>query len=85
MQLRFSYLHNKNTLERAINHRYPLEIPSIIEFSITNDEPSDKGIPKKPNCIRMAAVETRQRITEQLQTEAFNITFFFPRDCHNDM
>ena len=82
-------LPNISILDRAINHLYPLEIPSVvdddIELNITNEpNVSDKGLIEEQKCVRKAAVEARQKLRDQLQLDAINMTFSFPRECHGD-
>ena len=73
-------LSNKNILDRAINHLYPLEIPSVAdEFNVTNNEPRpDNNGPAEPKFARKAAVEARRKLREQLQLESVNMIFSFP-------
>ena len=73
-------LTNKNILDRAINHLYPLETPSVAdEFNVTNNEPRpDNNGPAEPKFARKAAVEARRKLREQLQLESVNMIFSFP-------
>ena len=62
MQLKFSCLIKKN-LNRAINHLYPLEIPSVVdnesEFNVTSNESvtTGKGPLEESKLVRKAAAD----------------------------
>ena len=73
-------LSNKNILDKAINHLYPLEIPSVTDkFNVTNNESrSDNNGLAEPKFVRKAAVEARRKLRDQLQLESVNMIFFFP-------
>ena len=84
-------LPNKNILDRAINHLYPLEIPSVVnnesEFNVTNNIPvtTDREPLEEPRPVRKAAVEARQKLKDQLQLESTHVIFSFPRGSVMDM
>ena len=87
-------LPSKNLVSRAINHLYPLEVPSFTDSQLdntcnttTNKNADDHDVTvNRRSSLRTASSDARKKIADQLTSEATTtVVFSFPGECHEGM